>query len=255
MNILQPPTKARKFQEVAQYLQDIGLSASSATVRECVTELERKDAEIARLKDELARSSHLEATSDEWHGMWDVANERANKAEAEAAKWRNAHKSRVKCPNGHSPRESRGPCWYCDAERNASEVERLRAHVERLQESDDAIGTIHAICADAGLVEGHAVERVRALAADLAALRAAVIDDGADYRVDAVTVAAIQRRQADAYDIVLAQRDDLRAAVLALPEYKHSAFCAKYAGYGIDRCTCGADAANAARAAALELCK
>ena len=90
MNILQPPTKARKFQEVAQYLQDIGLSASSATVRECVTELERKDAEIARLKDELARSSHLEATSDEWHGMWDVANERANKAEADLAALRAA---------------------------------------------------------------------------------------------------------------------------------------------------------------------
>lgn len=52
--------------------------------------------------------------------------ERCLKAEAEADKWRNAHRSRVKCPNGHGAGETRGACPWCDAEANAAELARLR---------------------------------------------------------------------------------------------------------------------------------
>ena len=41
-------------------------------------------------------------------------------AEAEIARLTNAAKSRVKCPQGHSPQDSRGACWFCDAEKNAA---------------------------------------------------------------------------------------------------------------------------------------
>ena len=40
-------------------------------------------------------------------------------------KWRNAHRSRIKCPNGHAPKDSRGPCAWCDAEKNAQIIANL----------------------------------------------------------------------------------------------------------------------------------
>jgi len=96
-----------------------------------------------------------------------------------------------------------------------AEITRLGAHVDRLQESDDALGTIHGICHDAGIAEGHAVERVRVLAGELSALR---------------------------------------AAVLALPEYEHHPVCdAEGPPELYLECDCGADAANAACAAARKL--
>lgn len=39
---------------------------------------------------------------------------------------RNAAKSRIKCPEGHTPKDSRGPCWFCDAEKNAVILGALR---------------------------------------------------------------------------------------------------------------------------------
>lgn len=53
--------------------------------------------------------------------------ERALAAEAEAEKWRNAHKSRVKCPEGHSAKDSRGECPWCDAEKILAERDVARA--------------------------------------------------------------------------------------------------------------------------------
>ena len=40
---------------------------------------------------------------------------------------RNAAKSRIKCPEGHTPKDSRGPCWFCDAEKNSEVLARMRA--------------------------------------------------------------------------------------------------------------------------------
>lgn len=42
---------------------------------------------------------------------------------------RNAAKSRIKCPVGHTPKDSRGPCWFCDAEKNSKELKRARGVV------------------------------------------------------------------------------------------------------------------------------
>lgn len=54
---------------------------------ECAAELERKDAEIARLTAgaEESLTTHLGTTAEDWAGMWTIANERANKAEADLA--------------------------------------------------------------------------------------------------------------------------------------------------------------------------
>jgi len=51
----------------------------------------------------------------------------------------------------------------------ADALEAKDAEIARLQASDDALGKIHQICHDAGIAEGHAVERVRLLAARKAA--------------------------------------------------------------------------------------
>lgn len=53
---------------------------------------------------------------------------------AEIARLKNAARSRLKCPEGHSPGESRGACWFCDAERNAADLAALRAAVGELPE-------------------------------------------------------------------------------------------------------------------------
>lgn len=120
-------------------------------LQECASALEAKDAEIARLTAVVKESltTHAGIPAEDWAGMWNIANERANKAEAE-------------------------------------------------------------------------VERVRVLASDLAALR---------------------------------------AAVPALPKYECTGICASvdapvwtHTG-AVWQCRCGATSANAARAAAIELCK
>ncbi len=85
-------TRARDYALIAG---DFGATVA----RECATELDRQDAEIARLtalvKDPL--TTHKGRTAEQWHtaagkwyGMWNVANERANKAEDDLAALRAA---------------------------------------------------------------------------------------------------------------------------------------------------------------------
>ncbi len=60
-------------------------------------------------------------------------------ARGEIDRLKNAAKSRLKCPDGHAPGQSRGPCWFCDAERNAAGIHTLRhwaANVECLTSCD-----------------------------------------------------------------------------------------------------------------------
>jgi len=51
---------------------------------------------------------------------------------AENLRLRHAAKSRLKCPNGHAPVDSRGACWFCDAEANAATVARLERELSDL---------------------------------------------------------------------------------------------------------------------------
>lgn len=56
------------------------LHQSAAVLRECAAEL-----------DHLShRADHLGTSAQEWYGMWNIANERANKAEADLAALREA---------------------------------------------------------------------------------------------------------------------------------------------------------------------
>lgn len=57
--------------------------------------------------------------------------------DAEIALLRYAARSRLKCPEGHKPGESRGACWFCDAEANAADLAALRAAVGELPEYPD----------------------------------------------------------------------------------------------------------------------
>lgn len=57
----------------------------------------------------------------------DDLREERDKLQDEVGRLRNAARSRLKCPNGHSPSQSRGPCWHCDAERNASRLAEAEA--------------------------------------------------------------------------------------------------------------------------------
>jgi len=52
-------------------------------------------------------------------------------------------------------------------------LERLAEEIARLQASDDALGEIHRICADAGIPPGDVGERVRKLAENFIARAAA----------------------------------------------------------------------------------
>lgn len=54
----------------------------------------------------------------------------AEAAAAEVDRLRNAARSRLKCPSGHNPGQSRGACWYCDAEHNARLLDRLTAEID-----------------------------------------------------------------------------------------------------------------------------
>lgn len=66
-------------------------------------------------------------------GLIDELRERAQKAEAEVTRLQNAAKSRLRCPEGHSPSQSRGPCWFCDAQRNAELLAKVTEEVKTLR--------------------------------------------------------------------------------------------------------------------------
>lgn len=75
--------------------------------------------------------------------------------DAEIARLKNAAKSRLKCPEGHSPGESRGPCWFCDAQANHADVNNITLRLD-----------------DAGVVRGDLDARVESVLADNARLKA-----------------------------------------------------------------------------------
>jgi len=61
--------------------------------------------------------------------------------------------------------------WRDRAQNAEAELDTLRTQLASLQATDAACGEIHLICADAGIEVGNVVERVRALAGELALAR------------------------------------------------------------------------------------
>ena len=49
--------------------------------------------------------------------------------DVELERLKNAARSRLRCPEGHSPSQSRGACWFCDAQRNAEALAATRVAV------------------------------------------------------------------------------------------------------------------------------